>query len=549
MGRRIHALLATVLLVSAAQAGVWHQAGADLAGGTFAGTQLDSLGRLTLTSFRGVNLALGSVGQSGDNALTGSRSVTDGDPSTEWRFAEKPEVLGQWIRLDLGGDRGVSQVRILPGKTYRQRPRFYLKGYRLEVAAEDTPDDWVLVAQQIDNARDTIDTTVDSTWIDWQADRAPRPALGRYVRLRIMREDPPNWVSIGEVQVFGEGYRAAGSYESEVFDAGQPVNFGVARFTGEAPGRTGLTVQFRSSADSVTWQPWHRLPAWTLAEGAAGRPLDEPEPARYLQYQVLLETFVPLRTPSLTGIEVAYDEALFASSLAGRIAPQRPVLGEETRFTYTVEAQVGAADAGFDRLWIGLPGYVEAVRVDGVPLPEEDYQARWQAGQLWVILAPAQARRQSGRLEVDFRGVLLQPTLAMRAAVGLGEAPNYQHVAPAAADAWTLVGRGQVARVLPRAGVRVTPNPFNAGRGSTQIQVDVAQVQLAQPVQAGLYDLSGRRVRTLWDGERLTAGRQRLEWDGRSDNGRLVPPGLYLLRIEVQADRADQWVGSVGVVY
>ena len=73
--------------------------------------------RVSLASFRGVNLALDAVASSGPNTLSGRRSVTDGNTDTEWRFDNEVEVLGKWIRLDLGGDRGVSQVRLLPGKT------------------------------------------------------------------------------------------------------------------------------------------------------------------------------------------------------------------------------------------------------------------------------------------------------------------------------------------------------------------------------------------------------------------------------------------------
>ena len=47
----------------------------------------------------------------------------------------------------------------------------------------------------------------------------------------------------------------------------------------------------------------------------------------------------------------------------------------------------------------------------------------------------------------------------------------------------------------------------------------------------------------------MTAGRKVLEWDGRSDGGSLVTPGHYLLRVEVEADVEDVWVGLVGVVY
>ena len=284
-------------------AGEWVQVGADsFAGGLFAGTEIDRSGRVSLASFRGVNLALDAAAASGPNTLSGRRSVTDGNADTEWRFDNEVEVLGKWIQIDLGGDRGVSQVRLLPGKTVAQRPLFFVKGYRLEVAREATPDDWVLVAQQAENIRPTVDTSVDSTWIETGVNGVPLPVLGRFVRLRLTREDPPNWVSIGEVEVFGEGFGAEGTFASAVFDAGQPVNLGRVWFAGETPPGTVLRVQFRTSADGETWPEWHRVPAWDVAEVGAGVALTEPEPAQFLQYRATMETRDPLRTPGLTEV-------------------------------------------------------------------------------------------------------------------------------------------------------------------------------------------------------------------------------------------------------
>ena len=40
----------------------------------FSGTEIDSLGRVSLASFRGVNLALDAVASSGPNTLSGRRS-------------------------------------------------------------------------------------------------------------------------------------------------------------------------------------------------------------------------------------------------------------------------------------------------------------------------------------------------------------------------------------------------------------------------------------------------------------------------------------------
>ena len=132
--------LVLFLAWSGAAADRWTLRGEDGFGpGTFFGTEVDSLGRLSLTSLRGANLALGVTGRSGENSLSGSRSVTDGSTDTEWRFNNRAELLGESISLDLRGDRGITRVRILPGKTIDQRPRFFLKGYRLEVAAKPPP--------------------------------------------------------------------------------------------------------------------------------------------------------------------------------------------------------------------------------------------------------------------------------------------------------------------------------------------------------------------------------------------------------------------------
>ncbi|MFC1573329.1 FG-GAP-like repeat-containing protein, partial [Candidatus Eisenbacteria bacterium] len=58
------------------------------------------------------------------------------------------------------------------------------------------------------------------------------------------------------------------------------------------------------------------------------------------------------------------------------------------------------------------------------------------------------------------------------------------------------------------------------GTGSVQV-----------PTRLRVLDLEGRLVRTLVD-EPLQAGGHALEWDGRDGQGRLVPAGLYLLRLD-----------------
>ncbi|HTO92520.1 MAG TPA: FlgD immunoglobulin-like domain containing protein [Candidatus Sulfotelmatobacter sp.] len=50
------------------------------------------------------------------------------------------------------------------------------------------------------------------------------------------------------------------------------------------------------------------------------------------------------------------------------------------------------------------------------------------------------------------------------------------------------------------------------------------------PAKAGIYDLAGRRVREVYDGE-LPGGEQSLSWDGRDDAGRPARSGVYFVRV------------------
>ncbi len=69
--------------------------------------------------------------------------------------------------------------------------------------------------------------------------------------------------------------------------------------------------------------------------------------------------------------------------------------------------------------------------------------------------------------------------------------------------------------------LKATPNPFS---GRTRIELSLPR---AGRVSVQVYDVSGRLVRTLIDGP-LSAGSHHVTWDGRSESGERVAPGVYL---------------------
>jgi hypothetical protein len=70
------------------------------------------------------------------------------------------------------------------------------------------------------------------------------------------------------------------------------------------------------------------------------------------------------------------------------------------------------------------------------------------------------------------------------------------------------------------------PNPF---RLSTEISFSLP---VGSAVRLAIYDVTGRMVQRILEGERLPAGRHERRWDGIDQSGRGAAPGVYYYRLE-----------------
>lgn len=82
------------------------------------------------------------------------------------------------------------------------------------------------------------------------------------------------------------------------------------------------------------------------------------------------------------------------------------------------------------------------------------------------------------------------------------------------------------------------PNP---ARGGTRVALTLAA---PGPVDVAVFDVGGRRVRTLAEGLR-PAGRIDLAWDTRDEAGRAAPPGVYLVMARVTGAEASTRIAVV----
>ena len=74
---------------------------------------------------------------------------------------------------------------------------------------------------------------------------------------------------------------------------------------------------------------------------------------------------------------------------------------------------------------------------------------------------------------------------------------------------------------------------FQVGRPNPTSGAMTFSYQLASDARTSLkvYNLAGQLVRTLVDGS-ISAGTHEMVWNGRSDSGKRVPTGVYLVRFE-----------------
>ena len=81
----------------------------------------------------------------------------------------------------------------------------------------------------------------------------------------------------------------------------------------------------------------------------------------------------------------------------------------------------------------------------------------------------------------------------------------------------------------------IAPNPASGGSVSASVDVRVAGALVAD-----VFDVSGRRVRRLVESEWIDAGSHVLRWDGLSENGLRVAPGVYWVSVNVGQAHATE---------
>jgi hypothetical protein len=101
--------------------------------------------------------------------------------------------------------------------------------------------------------------------------------------------------------------------------------------------------------------------------------------------------------------------------------------------------------------------------------------------------------------------------------------------------------------------VAVVPRVFTPnGDGindHTHVELAIFHLEGAVKLRVEIYDLSGRRVRDLSADTAHPSGERRVEWDGRDEQGAMVPPGIYVARVGFATDSGAQGTHASRLVH
>ena len=346
--------------------------------------------------------------------------------------------------------------------------------------------------------------------------------------------------------------------------------------------------------DLVAWSRWSP-PYKQTAEDALGVPILSPGPRRYFQLKAEFASEDLESARALGALVFTVSNPPLTERIVSEVVPRQVELGVPVSFTYAVlpTKMRRGVDLGFDVFEIATPVRAEAVETIEVVHADGAVQTADFTGVALTDLPVADASglfaveaATERQLRVRFPAIEESDLAAGRAAVvkirfkcrvlrfgttfagtawnsttdDLGQrviGGNAADLGPAdddliplgAADPNDLAVRVPLAGSRLMINVAAQPRLFSPnGDGindETRIHCDLVRLVDAAPLTVRVFDLAGRRVRTLFAGER-GGGSFAVAWDGTDAAGRRVPPGIYLFRVHLATDAKEE--AALGVV-
>lgn len=533
--------------------------------------------------------------------------LVDQDPTTAYTWeAAAPATFnivgGSFLRVhvDLGGQFLIREVRLLAAS-----PAHFLEQLIIGVS-----DERYGLATYVPNLPTVVEIK-DNTESEVRA-VLDRPVTTSFVQLRIIRQTPKE-VGLAAFELYGGGYVRQASYESDVIELDDIASLGEIRWSGRQDPHAQVAIRTRAGTDPqpvIFWETrpeqqdnveflqgggdlslteykhqYDRLADFLKPEDEQDRvrpdtehwsfysspyafrhpgvPIASPGPRKFVQIRVDFASTTVEDGGKIDYIEFKASVPPSVRRLVGEMHPIETQVGEATQFTYYISPTIRSTDRSFDGVEIATPSgvvSVDSLHIAGVNQENFSWTIHEDGLGFEVLLPRRLEPTDSGALvEVVFTAPVLREVgnqFAGRVFDTTRPHEVRQRVVPGNATDEIEGDRLSVRTALSESLVfspRISPNPFTPNGDGVNEVVNISYKLLrltsAVPVSLEIYDLSGRRVRRVYEGED-PVGEYSHVWDGRDDSNGLVPSGLYLYRLVVDVRSARETrSGVVAVAY
>ena len=314
----------------------------------------------------------------------------------------------------------------------------------------------------------------------------------------------------------------------------------------------------------------HNWSFWSSPIRTSGQRPQVPK-GRYIQLNIRLETEVLWDYARLDWLDIK-TSPLLADRVVGEIASitefqpdggvtQVPA-GRSSEFALDLRAEFSAASqTGFDAIRLEMPssGAILGIEIGDPLTPVAPDSIIEEDRDIVIYLPQPLGPDADDRLRIRLETAVFRASDHLQAEV-FNRHSDLLPQGVEGGDASEELGTNQL-RILVEPGslksvisdVSVTPATFTPqGDGineKVQIAYTLVSILNVVDVDIEIFNLSGQRVRHLESADQR-AGRHVLPWDGRTELGRVVTPGVYLARIEAKTDRGIVTrYGSIAIAY
>ncbi len=506
------------------------------------------------------------------------------------------------VNFDLGGRFFIREVRLrtLPDSTGHFLEQFIIGASDEVRQCCNWTGNLSPVAEVEDNTEHDIILKLDP------------PVTANFMQLLILRQTPKE-VGVAAFELYGGGYVKQASYESDVIELDDIASLGEIHWSGRQDPHARVAIRTRAGADPhpvIFWETRHeqqdvvsylqgggdlsmadykdrydRLKDYNKPEnepdratldtehwsfysrpygfGNPGVPIVSPGPRKFVQIRVDFASNTVADGGRLDYVEFKASVPPLVRRLVGEIHPNETRVGEASQFTYYLSPTIRSGERSFDGVEIATPSgvvSVDSLRIAGVD--QEDFSSIiHEDGLGFEVLLPSRldSTLTGALVEVVFTAPVLREVGTEFAGRVFDTARPYevrQRVVPGNANDEIESDRLSVTTALSKSLVfspQVSPNPFTPNADgvneAARISYKLLRLTSAVPVSLEIYDLSGRLLRRVYEGED-PAGEYSHPWDGRDDSDELVPPGLYLYRLVVEVQSGKETSsGVIAVAY